>query len=180
MNIHQLNVSHVERHDRLLLKLNTQTAQEFRFWLTRRLAIRLMPALEQAIGRLESTQPGVLAPDPASQKILTELKRGAFLTQADFQTPYSDQIQHLPLGEEPMIVTDVQLTVQASGVQITLQDKGAAPNQQHNCQLNLSPSLLHGMVHLLRQAFDKAQWFHDAMTISDPRETPVTSEGYRH
>jgi hypothetical protein len=36
------------------------------------------------------------------------------------------------------------------------------------------------MVHLLRQAFEKAQWFHDAMTTSDPRETPVTSEGYRH
>ena len=70
MNIHQLNVSHNDRQDRLLLRLNTQTAEEFRFWLTRRMALRLVPALEQTIGRLESTQARVMAPDPASQQIL--------------------------------------------------------------------------------------------------------------
>ena len=46
MHIHQLNVSHVERQDRLLLRLNTQTAEEFRFWLTRRMTLRLTQALE--------------------------------------------------------------------------------------------------------------------------------------
>jgi hypothetical protein len=180
MNIHQLNVSHVERQDRLLLKLNTQTAQEFRFWLTRRLAIRLLPALEQAIGRLESAQPGVLAPDSASQKILTELKRDSFLTQADFQTPYSEQIQHLPLGEEPMLVTDVQLCIQGAGVLITLQDKGTVTSTMNSCQLSLPVSLLHGMLHLVQQAFDKAQWLQDGGTTPAVIDTPSAPDGYRH
>ena len=64
MNIHQLNVSHNDRQDRLLLRVNTQTAEEFRFWLTRRLTLRLLPALQQALGRMESTSPRWWRPIP--------------------------------------------------------------------------------------------------------------------
>ena len=181
MNIHQLNVSHNDRQDRLLLRLNTQTAEEFRFWLTRRMALRLVPALEQTIGRLESTQARVMAPDPASQQILTELKRDAFMQQADFKTPYVEQAQKLPLGDEPMLVTDVQLQLQGSAVQVTLQDKGAAPGLVQVCQLHLQTSLLHGLVHLVRQAMDKAQWLSAAETPAPMPEQPGTPvSGYRH
>lgn len=181
MNIHQLNVSHNDRQDRLLLRLNTQTAEEFRFWLTRRMALRLVPALEQTIGRLESTQARVMAPDPASQQILTELKRDAFMQQADFKTPYVEQAQKLPLGDEPMLVTDVQLQLQGSAVQVTLQDKGAAPGLVQVCQLHLQTSLLHGLIHLVRQAMDKAQWLSAAETPAPMTEQPGTPvSGYRH
>ena len=181
MNIHQLNVSHVDRHDRLLLRLNTQTAEEFRFWLTRRLTLRLLPAFQQAVGRLESTQAGVMAPDAASKQILTDLKRDDFLQNADFKTPYAEQAQQLPLGDEPMLVTDVQLNFKGAGVQITLQDKGAPAGQPQSCQLNLPPSLMHGLIHLIRKALDKAQWLTNEATAgtSDALSTePVP--GYRH
>ena len=181
MNIHQLNVSHNDRQDRLLLRVNTQTAEEFRFWLTRRLTLRLLPALQQALGRMESNQPQMVAPDPASRQILTDLKRDAFLQQADFKTPYTEQPQQLPLGDEPMLVTDVQLSFQSSGVQVTLQDKGAAPGLVQVCQLHLQTSLLHGLVHLVRQAMDKAQWLSAAETPAPMPEQPGTPvSGYRH
>ena len=182
MNIHQLNVSHVDRHDRLLLRLNTQTAKEFRFWLTRRLTLRLLPALQQAVGRLEASQPGVMAVDPASQQILTELKRDDFLQKADFKTPYAEKPQQLPSGEAPMLVTDVQLNFLAAGVQITLQDKGAPAGQPQSCQLNLPPSLVHGLIHLIRQAMDKAQW-GSAESAPPPAPAPSTeppANAYRH
>lgn len=181
MQIHQLNVSHNERQDRLLLRLNTQTAEEFRFWLTRRMALRLVPALEQTIGRLESTQARVMAPDPSSQQILTELKRDAFMQQADFKTPYVEQAHKLPLGDEPMLVTDVQLQLQGTAVLLTLQDKGTAPGPGQVCQLNLQNPLLHGLIHLVRQAMDKAQWLSTAETSAPQAEAagmPVS--GYRH
>ena len=138
-----------------------------------------MPALEQTIGRLESTQARVMAPDPASLQILTELKRDAFMQKADFKTPYVEQAQKLPLGDEPMLVTDVQL--QGAGVLVTLQDKGASPGPAQVCQLNLQASLVHGLVHLLRQAMDKAQWTHPAQVparVSD--QTTAPDSGYRH
>ena len=145
------------------------------------MALRLVPALEQTIGRLESTQARVMAPDPASQQILTELKRDAFMQQADFKTPYVEQAQKLPLGDEPMLVTDVQLQLQGSAVQVTLQDKGAAPGLVQVCQLHLQTSLLHGLVHLVRQAMDKAQWLSAAETPAPMPEQPGTPvSGYRH
>ena len=184
MQIHQFNVSHNERQDRLLLRVNTQTQEEFRFWLTRRLALRLVPVLEQSVGRLESSQPQMVAHDQASQQILTDLKRDAFMQDADFDTPYSGQARLLPLGEEPMLVTDVELKLQGSGVQLTLQDKGAPAGPAQHCQLNLPPSLLHGLIHLLQQAVAKAQWqtAAEAPVASDktvlPDMPPVA--GYRH
>lgn len=182
MRIHQLNVSHNDRQDRLLLRVNTQNAEEFRFWLTRRLSLRLMPVLQQTVGRMESNAPQMVAPDPASQQILTDLQRDAFMQKADFKTAYVEQIQQLPLGEEPMLVTDVQLQLQGSAVLLTLQDKGKAPQQVQSCQLNLQPSLLHGLIHLLQQALVKAEWQGAAAPNVLPEKAmelpPAT--GYRH
>ena len=188
MHIHQLNVSHNDRQDRLLLRLNTQSGEEFRFWLTRRLTLRLLPVLQQTVGRLESNQPQMLAPDPASQQILTELKRDAFLQKADFKTPYVEQAQQLPLGEEPMLVTDVQMQVQGTGVLLTLQDKGSANGgttaQVQSCQLNLQPSLVHGLIHLIQQAMNRAEWQSAVVATAAPVEAtqPAAAppSGYRH
>ena len=187
MHIHQLNVSHNERQDRLLLRLNTQSAEEFRCWLTRRMALRLLPVLQQTVGKLESNKPQIMAQDAASQQILTELKRDAFMQKADFKTPYVEQAQQLPLGDKPMLVTDVQLQVRGTGVLLTLQDKGTANHASDtpgkSCQLNLQPSLVHGLIHLIQQAVTRADWQTTAAVSETPEiATPAMApaSGYRH
>ena len=158
MNIHQLSVNHDERQDRLLLRLNTQDQQEFRFWLTRRMTLRLMPAIEQSAVRLEAAQPGVAATDAPSQHLLTELKRDAFLKKADFATPFETRATQWPLGPEPLLITDAHLTIQPNGaLQISFEDK-SDPAQARACQLHLQVSLVHGMLHLIQQACEKAEW----------------------
>ena len=181
MHIHQLNVSHNDRQDRLLLRLNTQTAEEFRFWLTRRLTLRLLPALQQAVGRAESSQANMVAPDATSQQILTELKRDAFMQQADFKTPFVEQPQQLPLGDEPMLVTDVQLSFQPSGLLLTLQDKGSPSGNVQTCQLHLQATLVHGLIHLIGQAVAKADWQSAVLASAAPVQEPASpATGYRH
>jgi hypothetical protein len=158
MNIHQLSVNHDERQDRLMLRLNTQDQQEFRFWLTRRMTLRLMPAIEQSAVRLEAAQPGVAATDAPAQHLLTELKRDAFLKKADFATPFENRATQWPLGAEPLLITDAHLTIKPSGaLEISFEDK-SDPAQARACQLNLQVSLVHGMVHLIQQAIEKAEW----------------------
>lgn len=158
MNIHQLSVNHDERQDRLLMRLNTQDRQEFRFWLTRRMTLRFMPAVEQSVARLEAAQPGVAATDSTSQQILSELKRDAFLQKADFATPFEDQPSQLPMGNEPLLITDAHLTIQPQGVlELSFDDK-TDPQQTRSCQLRLQVSLVHGLVHLIKMAAEKAQW----------------------
>lgn len=176
MHIRQLNVSHDPRQDRLLLRLNTATAEEFRFWVTRRLSLRLLPALEQTSSRLESSGHWIMAPDPQSRQILNELKRDEFLNKADFQTPYAEEHQHLPLGEEPMLVTDVHFQQQGPGLLLTLQDKGGATATARSCHMQLEASLLHGLIHLLRQAMDRAEWHMPLQTgapVDEQVPTPV-------
>jgi hypothetical protein len=158
MNIHQLSVNHDERQDRLLLRLNTQDLQEFHFWLTRRMTMRLMPAIEQSAERLEAAQPGVAVTDAPSQQLLTELKRDAFLKKADFDTPFENRATQWPLGAEPLLVTDVHLSIQPCGaLEISFEDKSNTA-QARSCQLHLQVSLVHGMAHLIRQASVKAEW----------------------
>ena len=158
MNIHQLSVHHDERQDRLLLRLNTKDQQEFRFWLTRRMTLRLLPAIQQSTVRLESAQPGVAATDAPAQHLLTELKRDAFLQQADFATPFDNHATQWPLGTEPLLITDAHLTIKPGGaLEMAFEDKSDAA-QVKSCQLHLQVSLVHGMLHLIRQASEKAEW----------------------
>lgn len=168
MNIQQLSIAHDERQDRLLLRLNTADQDEFRFWLTRRMCLRLMPALQQSSVRLEAAQPGVAAADATAQQMLGELKREAFLNQADFATPFKKQASHLPLGALPMLITDAHLSILPSGVlELALEDK-SAPDQAKTCKMQMQPSLVHGMVHLIQQASEKAQWLETVSTDKLP------------
>jgi hypothetical protein len=183
MNIHQLSASYDERQDRLLLKLNTQVGQEFRFWLTRRMTIRLLPAMDQSIVRLEAAQPGIAATDAPSQHMLTELKRDAFLQTADFSTPYSVKPQQLPLGDEPLLITDAHLTLQANGcLQVIFEKK--TDTETRSCQLNLQAPLVHGMIHLIRQCMANADWgLVVQSTEQHPEPTPDTAlkaQTYKH
>jgi hypothetical protein len=175
MNIHQLSVHHDERQDRLLLRLNTQDQQEFRFWLTRRMTLRLMPAIQQSAVRLEAAQPGVAATDAPSQHLLTELKRDAFLKKADFATPFDNHATQWPLGAEPLLITDAHLTIQPNGaLEISFEDK-SGPAQARTCQLHLQISLMHGMVHLIQQAIEKAEWGSLGSSAKAPDTGPATS-----
>ncbi len=174
MNIHQLSVHHDERQDRLLLRLNTQDLQEFRFWLTRRMTQRLLPAIEQSAVRLEAAQPGVAVTDAPSQHLLTELKRDAFLKKADFATPFENRATQWPLGAEPLLITDAHLTIKPSGaLEISFEDK-SDPAQARACQLHLQVSLVHGMLHLIQQACEKAEWGALGSSAKAPDPAPVT------
>jgi hypothetical protein len=183
MQIHQLSVSHEEVQDRLLVRLNTQDAHEYRFWLTRRMALRLLPALDQSLVRLEAAQPGVTASNRNAQQILTEIKRDVFLQNADFATPYNAQAQHFPLGPEPLLVTDVQLTLQAHGhLEVMIQQKIGDSIQ--SCQLKLQAQLVHGWIHLLRESLAKAEWDTAVppSTLTHNSQHPDASEltAYKH
>ncbi len=181
MNIHQLSVHHDERQDRLLLRLNTKDQQEFRFWLTRRMTLRLLPAIQQSTVRLEAAQPGVAATDAPAQQLLTELKRDAFLQQADFATPFETRATQWPLGAEPLLITDAHLTIKQGGaLEMAFEDKSDAA-QVKSCQLHLQVSLVHGMVHLIRQASEKAEWGLLGMpAIATEASTAVISEPPRY
>ena len=161
MNIHQVNVSYAGEQDRLLLRINSQGGEEFRIWLTRRLTLQLLPVLDKSSqNQLQSQLP---PPDPSAplpeqrQQILKNFQKEAAGYQGDFQTPYKDQPAVLPLGEEPLLVTELNLTPQPDGkLHMALLERLA--QRQRDMQLVMDASLTQGLLRLLHQALKSSDW----------------------
>lgn len=178
-----MSVQYDERQDRLSFRVSNQEQQEFRLWLTRSMTLRLLPHLQAAVVQLESRDPQVMATDTTAQQMLTELKRENFLSRADFSTPFATQNLSLPLGETPMLVTDVQLNLHNGGrLDLLFQDKSGDQASGASCELSLQASLLHGLLHLLEIALKKAQWqqpdFSQRTETAEPLQTDRPT--YRH
>jgi hypothetical protein len=159
MNIHQLSVLFDERQDRLLMRVNTQEGQEVRLWLTRRIALKLVAPLQLTVAKMDSGAMAISAPDAQTQALLADLKHEEFLQKADLQTPFSTKHSLLPLGAEPMVVTEITLNVQgSSGAQIVFKDLGDERSEGRSCKLQMQAELVHGLLHLLKKAIQNAQW----------------------
>jgi hypothetical protein len=170
MGIHQLSVVYDEVQDRLLWRINTHEAQEYRFWMTRRLMLRLMPHLKNHWVQAESRQAGLSTQPPATQHLMADFQRQAFLQKADFKQPFAPaQVPSaLPLGEAPMLVTEVQITPQAGQqVQMMLHHKLPGATQVQSAQLMLGSELLQGLLHLSEAAMRQAEWLTPETVPSD-------------
>lgn len=176
MNIHQLSVNYLQEQDRILVRINTTQDAQLRLWFTRRLTLGLMPLLTKVVAQHVATQDALKSPgisptataDPATQKLLSEFKQQALLQKSDFVTPFKDQAGLLPLGTEPLLVTEVNMTPLPSGqLRLVFSEKlpdvtgatdvtGAA--KPRNFSLSLEPNLTHGLMHLLNKAIAVSLW----------------------
>ena len=184
MNIHQLSVTYLPEQDRILARVNTTAGEEMRLWLTRRLMVGLWPLLSKVMTghllRLEAAGTSLDAADDEMKKMLADFRKEEFLQHADFETPYQDQRQTLPLGEEPLMVTDVDAAPLPNGrlrlsFNETLPGKevpsGARPAEPRRFQMEMEPRLMQGLLHLLEQALVQSRWreaFLPAAAADDP------------
>ena len=185
MSIHQLSVSHDERQDRLLWRLNTLDGQEFQFWLTRRMLTRLLPVLNQSMLKLHATDPGIAASDTISLQMLRDFKRENLMAHADFKTPFASGAHDTPLGQAPLLVTDAHLSLDAqAGMSLVLEQKIGDHTQ--SCQLTLSGDLVEGLLMLTQQALQNAEWalppIEGESSARQPTQEapPATTPSYKH
>ncbi len=168
MNIHQLSVNYVQEHDRILVRINTVADEELRLWFTRRLTLGFLPLMSKVVAeQVAKTErvksPYIAANDQATQQILADFKKVESLQGSDFATPYKEQPSALPLGGEPLLVTEVNLTPLSNGqLQLVFSEKLAGPATNdatpRSFQMALEPKLTHGLMHLLEKALDVSQW----------------------
>ncbi len=173
MNIHQVNVSYVVEQDRLLIRINSQGGEEFRIWLTRRLGLQLLPVLQRSSEN--QLQQQLDKPDPAAppseqrQQLMRNFQKEAAAYQGDYETPFRDQPTALPLGEEPLLVTELKLTPMADGkLQVTLLEK--LPQRQRDMQMLMDITLTQGLIRLIHQAIQGSGWLQGAELRALPEE----------
>jgi hypothetical protein len=171
MNIHQLSVNYVQEHDRILVRINTTESEELRLWFTRRLTLDFMPMTQKIVAEWVAKQETVKSPltmpaasaDAQTQALLADFKREESLQKSDFRTPYKAP-NALPLGAEPLLITEISITPLPSGqLQIAFNEKLPLDNGQphpnpRGFRIALEQKLVHGFVHLLQKAVDISQW----------------------
>lgn len=173
MQIHQLSVTYLPEQDRILVRINTREGEEMRLWLTRRLMVALWPMLTRMLTdhlvKLEGS--GVAAADESLKKMVADFRKEEFLNSADFDTPYQEGSARLPLGEEPLLVTDVDATPVPGGpLRFTFNERLKGSESPRAFNLEMNPKLMQGVMHLLEQALVQSRW-RDPFTGA-PQEGP--------
>jgi hypothetical protein len=159
MNIHQLSIIYVEEQDRILVRFNTSEGEELRLWLTRRMLARVFEPLQDAVGHLEARKTPLTDGSASSRRMLADLKRAEVLEKSDFSTPYKSQSSDFPLGTQPLVVTQMSMSVQDSRqLQISFEERLAQHEAARSFQVSMESPMLHGFMHLLESALGKAQW----------------------
>jgi hypothetical protein len=163
MKIHQLSVTYQAEQDRILVRINTASAEEMRLWLTRRLLLGLWPLLSKLLTRhllkLEAAGTSLETADEDLKRMLADFRKAEFLRDADFETPYKDQQAVLPLGEEPLLVTDVRASPLPNGrLRLSFNERSPESGKPRSFQMEMEPKLMQGLMHLLEKALARSQW----------------------
>lgn len=161
MNIHQVCVSYIHEHDRFLVRINTRQDEEVRLWFTRRLTLGLLPLLDKASAKLLASQTAPVstaAPlEEQRQRMLDNFRQEAATYDGDYQTPYHEKAAILPLGGEPLLVTEIKMTPLANG-QLQLEILEKLAESVRNLQVTMDAQLTCGLVQLLNQGVSASQW----------------------
>jgi hypothetical protein len=190
MNIHQLSVTYLPEEDRILARINTTAGEEMRLWLTRRLLVGLWPLLSKVMTghllRLEAAGTSLESATDELKTMLADFRKQEFLQNADFDTPYKEGEATLPLGADPLLVTDVDAAPLPNGrlrlsFNETLTGK-AVTGEPRRFQMEMEPRLMQGLLHLLEQALVQSKWreaFEPIASEQDPTHSDEPARSHR-
>lgn len=170
MQIKQLQIAYAPEHDRILMRINSSDQQEVRCWLTRRMINMLVPSFDEMMQKLLASD-RVL--NDSGRKALLDMSREVSLYSADFQTPFQDQSAALPLGPEPLLITQIELrpVTEGNGAELLLK---LATSDGKGFEMRMAEQLQHGFADLLIKTCQQADWglnFKSAPTIIERPES---------
>jgi hypothetical protein len=142
--LHQINISHDGKEDRLLLRISTTTGDEYRLWLTRRYTKLLLGVLNKEMDK----QGG--APNVAGSKETTSmLKNGAL--EKKYEAAKS---KSFPLGENGVLAFKINARNAENG-NLMLE---LLPEKGEGINMNLNKGLLYMFHNILTQGITQAAW----------------------
>lgn len=161
MNIHQVSVNYFSDQDRMLLRISTQTGEELRVWFTRRLMLGLLPALStkatEQVNQLAGYSLNTELFHDKRQTMLEKFQKESAIYGGDYKTPFQVAAGNLPLGVEPLLVNEINLTLLAEG-QLQVQMIEKLPTQTRNLQIVMDAPLVQSLLQLFNQTLPQTQW----------------------
>ncbi len=167
MQVHQFSVIYHQEQDRILTRINTTAGEELRIWLTRRLMLPLWPTLNKSVAdhvaRQKGEQGQIQSPlahsDDLTRQMMADFERQGSLENSDFKTPFKSSPSQLPLGEDPLVVTQISMTPLKSGsLRLEFEEKLPGQAAPRAFQVSLAPQTMHALIHLLEKALNRSGW----------------------
>ena len=154
MKIHQLQIAFDAAEDRLLFRVSTTVAEEFRIYLTRRFVKMLWPHL---LRNLES-KVAIKAPVPEVRREVLAFEHEKAVRETDFSQPFAEPAasapHQFPLGEQPFVAVHGQLRVEGAGIYKLALNPGSG----QGLEIGLDDRLMHSFCKLLETAARNAEW----------------------
>ena len=150
----QINVRYDPAEDRLLLRMNAPTPEgtaEYRLWLTRRFVQLMWQGLEKSMEADQTVDPAVQS---SQREAVRQFKEEAALSSADFATPYRKEAVLTPLGEDPVLITKMQIKQAEAGKKVLIMSGEDGPS----VTLALAENMLHSVRKLIADAAERAGW----------------------
>ena len=165
-NIEQIQIKFVAVEDRLLLRVSSSDALEFRFWMTRRFVNLMWPALHKALAET----PRIKAQTSLeAKKELLLFEHNKAVSDSDFKTPFKETPKTMPLGDQPILLAKMHLRRNDAGATVM----ALGPEHGAGIDLALTPGLLHSLIELIGNAARIAEWnllspTHDSALTAAP------------
>ncbi|MEM7443717.1 MAG: hypothetical protein AAF414_10355 [Pseudomonadota bacterium] len=151
--LRQLSFRYLKHEDRLLLCVGTKSQQEFRIWITRRVATLLWPVLMKG---LESQVPAN-ATDQTARTAIMAFQQEQAAKHADFTGKYKAQGLE-PVVDAPILPLNVRWTLRKNGT-ATIVFEGKGDEEKNIAMpLTLSPALLYNFCKVFADAVGKVEW----------------------
>ncbi len=162
MQMKQVNISYAPIEDRLLLRISTTDEAELRLWITRAVAIKMMPDLLNAEKQLLVPAVQHIA-NPAVRGTVEQFYAEEARNQNDFSSQFTAKASSFPLGEQPVLVSRLDITVHTEDASLAFT---LVNNRLMTISFNIQ--ILTGVNKLIRNVVDGANWHVGIETIKHP------------
>ena len=159
--INQIQIRYTPIEDRIVLRLNTEDASEFRFWITRRYAKILSASLMKLLSSSEAIQEHE---KEEVQKAVMSFQHEEALANADFARTFQAAPKNLPLGNTPILLSKLTVKQTEDGNPMLCM----YPEQGQGIDLALQLPLLHSISKLFADALQASEWGLDfSLAVND-------------
>lgn len=149
-NLHQMQLTYDQLHDRLVLVLYTQDLYEYRFWITRRALKILWDILQQL---LEADKKGRVQHMKESQKAADKIQQEKSQHQPAADQ-YATKVTRRPFGEEPLLLFKIiAKPIQGGILVLHLEDQ-----QGRSIEFGGDSTIVVGLCQLIQQTIKQADW----------------------
>ena len=175
--LHQFQMAFVAEQDRMLLRISTRDKAELRLWMTRRVVKLLWGALLKIIEDGPEKNTPI---EPHKREAILQFEHQSAVEQADFKTPFQEAADSYPLGEEGVLVANMQISRKPnSACSLKL-----SPKQGKGVTINLDDKLMHSFMEMLIDSSKRAEWDLElrlpASDSTTPTEVPLPDKVMHH